>query len=458
MNKIESTLLNVVKKYQSIPLVIAYSGGVDSQVLLHALTRLSHANKITSSVLVCHVNHGLSANAQAWQNFAHEQCQLRHVPLKICQVKVKAQAQQSLEALARNARYCALQSVVDKPSVIITGHHSDDQAETFLLALKRGSGLKGLSAMACESKKGKDLLVRPFLTITRVEILHYAQQHSLRWIEDESNLDTRFDRNFIRNDIMPLFSQRWPSIVNTIKRSSEHCREGQLLLDELAVEDLILCQSKPKCLVVKPLMTLSLARFNNLIRYFLAQHFCLMASTEQLKQLHQQLSAMNDKNPAVKLGDHYIRRYKEQLYLTSDYQDVTHWQASLINIKSLTLLDLPDNLGKLTLFMDESSAEEVLVSERNRECLVAPPTKSQQITIRFNHNNPSCLPEYRNHTRQLKKVLQELSIPPWQRKRIPFLYYDDIFVAAIGYFVCQEHVVKANQASLKILWHENQSQ
>jgi len=455
MNKIESTLLSAISKYQSMPLVIAYSGGVDSQVLLHALTQLMHANKISPSVIVCHVNHGLSANAQAWQDFAQAQCQLRNIPIKVCQVKVKAQAQQSLEALARDARYSALHNIVDQPSAIITGHHSDDQAETFLLALKRGSGLKGLSAMANETPIGKDLLVRPLLTISRAEILDYAQTHNLRWIEDESNLDTRFDRNFIRNEIMPLLSQRWPSIVNTIKRSSEHCREGQLLLDELALEDLELCQSKPKCLAVEPLVELSVARFNNLIRYFLTQYHCLMASTEQLKQLRQQLNANNDKNPAVKLGEHYIRRYKEHLYLTPDYQDVSQWQTNIDNLNNHASVDLPDSLGKLFFSIIKDKTEEVLTNEKTIEHLVALPTKSQQLTIRFNHSNPSCLPDYRNHSRQLKKVLQELNVPPWQRKRIPFLYYGDVLVAAIGHFVCQEFVAKVDEPSVKITLLEN---
>lgn len=455
MNKIESTLLNAISKYPNMPLVIAYSGGVDSQVLLHAFTQLQHANKLSVPLTVCHVNHGLSDNAQAWQNFAEQECQHRNIPIKICQVNVKAKAQQSLEALARDARYSALHSIFDKPSIILTGHHSDDQAETFLLALKRGSGLKGLSAMAFETSKDKDLLVRPFLTITRAEILEYAQQHNLSWIEDESNLDTRFDRNFIRNDIMPLLSQRWPSIVQTINRSSEHCTEGQQLLDELATEDLKRCQFKPKCLSVEPLTKLSTARMNNLIRYFLSQHQYLMASTEQLKQFRQQITANSDKNPAVKLGEHYIRRYKEHVYLTDDFEDVSKWQRDIDNINAQVDICLPDNLGKLSLIADDTLTLDTFANENSTKVFVKPPKKSQRLTIRFRHNNPSCLPDYRNHTRPLKKVLQELNIPPWQRKRIPFLYYDDELVAAIGYFVCQMFVAKVDEPSLNITWLDN---
>jgi len=446
MDLIESALLNVLNKYPKLPLVIAYSGGVDSQVLLHALASLKQKNSSSllalNAVTVCHVNHGLSSNASAWQLFAEQECQKLNFSLKTCQVNVQAKPQQSLEALARDARYQALQSVHNEASVIITGHHSDDQAETFLLALKRGSGLKGLSAMAKQSSLGKDTLIRPLLNISRAQILAYAKTHELTWVEDESNSDTNFDRNFIRNDILPLLTERWPSITNTINRSSDHCREGQLLLNELAVEDLNVCQHQAKSLLVDALKKLSPARFNNLLRYFLARHQCLMPSTEQLAQLHQQLNAADDKNPAVKVGEHYIRRYKGVLYLTAKFEDVSTWKTivDLSADKELSIA-LPDNVGELSICVAQH--KNIITIQFNQsglvslqEILAAKP--KQQVSICFSHNNPRCLPDYRQHSRPLKKVLQELNITPWQRKRIPFLYYDDIFVAAIGHFVCQE--------------------
>lgn len=475
MHPIESALFSAISKHPEMPLVIAYSGGVDSQVLLHALALLNKKNSTSSSIsnpiTVCHVNHGLSQNASAWQAFAVQACSKLNLTLSVCQVNVQAQAQQSLEALARDARYQALQSIYSNPSLIITGHHSDDQAETFLLALKRGSGLKGLSAMATETKQAKDLLLRPLLKITRAQIIDYANQHNLTWVEDESNTDTCFDRNFIRNDIMPLLVNRWPSIANTINRSSEHCREGQLLLSELAAEDLSLCQYDTKSLLVGPLSQLSQGRFNNLIRFFLAQHHCLMPSTEQLAQLRQQLNADDDKNPAVKVGEHYLRRYKGILYLTVDFDDVSDWQADVTLCEAESFITLPDNLGELcflkTALNDVQKESQSIIMSRIAISRIAMPTmvmssEDKKITIRFNHNNPTCLPDYRNHSRSLKKVLQELNIPSWQRKRIPFLYYDDVLVAAIGYFVCQEFLPtdslpqaslpKESEPSLKIIW------
>ncbi len=448
MHPIESALVNAISKQPKMPLVIAYSGGVDSQVLLHALASLNQQNatspSISNPITVCHVNHSLSSNASTWQTFAEQTCLELNLTLRVCQVNVLAQAQQSLEALARDARYQALQSVYNQPSLIITGHHSDDQAETFLLALKRGSGLKGLSAMAIQTKQGKDWLVRPLLNISRKQILEYAKEHDLTWIEDESNADTRFDRNFIRNDIMPLLTKRWPSIVKTINRSSEHCREGQLLLNELAVEDLNVCQYEVTSLSVMALNNLSTVRFNNLVRYFLELNNCLMPSTEQLAQLHKQLTADDDKNPAVKLGEHYLRRYKANLYLTGDFDDVSDWQANISLCENQSSIQLPDHLGELIFLKTTDMAEQEAAQQ------IVMPSKEQKVTLRFYHNNPTCLPDYRHHSRSVKKVLQELNIPPWQRKRIPFLYFDDVLVAAIGFFVCQDFIPKTSMSKASL--------
>jgi len=450
MNSIESALANALSQYSKMPLVIAYSGGVDSQVLLHALVSIKQKKStlcaIPQTITVCHVNHGLSVNAGAWQAFAEQECHKLNLRLKICQVNVQTQAQKSLEALARDARYKALQSIYNEPSLIITGHHSDDQAETFLLALKRGSGLKGLSAMAAQTQQSNDLLVRPLLNFSRRQIINYAKEHNLVWVEDESNSDTRFDRNFIRNDVMPLLTKRWPSIVKTINRSSEHCHEGQLLLDELAAEDFKGCRHEVKSLLVNELGQLSKARFNNLIRYFLELNNCFMPSTKQLAQIHKQLNAADDKNPAVKVGEHYLRRYKDTLFLTDDFVDITTWQAEVIICDVNVLIKLPNGLEPLSFKITG-------FSETQENCSrVVTPNDNQKITIRFDHNNPKCLPDYRNHSRSLKKVLQELNIPPWQRKRIPFLYYDDVLVAALGYFVCQEYLPKKEEPSLEITW------
>ncbi len=457
MQNIESPLQKAIwqslVKHKSTELIIAYSGGVDSQVLLHGLVQLKKSKHISNIITVCHVNHGLSDNALYWQNFAKQECAKLSVNLVIKPVKVQAQAQQSLEALARDARYEALKSLSEKSALVLTGHHSDDQSETFLLALKRGSGLKGLSAMAAEAQLGHHLLVRPLLNISRQEIVAYAAANQLDWVEDESNMDTRFDRNFIRQTVMPLMRERWPGISKTINRSARHCAAGQELLDELATEDLEKAQVCNKILSVSTLTSLSPARFNNLIRHFLTLHHCLMPSTEQVAQLKLQLQSGDDKVPAVKVGQHYLRRFKGDIYLTADFNDVSSWCAELDLSKEKNVVVLPDNLGELIL--THAAADENVFAENTTLSAICLPKEGQEVSVRFSHNNPKCLPDYRQHSRSVKKILQELTIAPWQRKRIAFLYYDKELVSAIGYFVCQPFIATNEQTRLSINWNKS---
>jgi tRNA(Ile)-lysidine synthase len=476
MSVIKTTLLEFFSAQANRPIIVAYSGGVDSQVLLHALAALKQQQYLSQPLSVCYVNHGLCQQADQWQQSAQYICDELSLPLTVCQVSITTVAQKSLEAQLRDARYKALSEASPLNSMIVTGHHCDDQSETFLLALKRGSGLKGLSAMTAVNNLSKLLpkkltisdshrskeqdIVRPLLKISRVQIIDYAHQHQLAWIEDESNQDTVFDRNFIRHEIMPLLKQRWPSILTTIKRSSEHCQEAELLLSEIAQQDLSQCQLTKMSLSVSKLKNLSQSRFNNLLRYFLETHGCLMPSVQQLCQVYLQFSAPSDKTPAVKVADHWLRRFQDALVLTENFDDISnfryHFSADCFTAEQKQTIELPDQLGHLSLSMQTSqgylSDIESQKMTMNNSFSIISPLPSQIVTIRFKHDNSRCLPDFRQHSRPLKKVLQELKIAPWQRKRIPYLYYDDHLVSAMGYFVCKEYIPQADQAILCVHW------
>ena len=210
----------------------------------------------------------------------------------------------------------------------MTGHHLNDQAETFLLALKRGAGLKGLSAMSTDSTLAQHRLVRPLLSVSRSDIVSYAEQQALQWIEDESNSDEHYDRNFLRHQVLPTLDGRWPSINKTIARSAQHCFEAQQLLDELAEQDLADCQLSENTLSVEKLTSSSQPRLKNLLRYFLASHHCLMPTGQQLAQICQQLTAEVDKSPVIQLASCCFRRFKQAMYITPIYQDISQWQHS----------------------------------------------------------------------------------------------------------------------------------
>jgi tRNA(Ile)-lysidine synthase len=449
------TLTTFLNHYPDAPIVIAYSGGVDSQVLLHAVAQLKQNNVLKQEVVAIHVNHGLSQSAEHWQQFAKQQCQLFDIDFRTINVNVIDKPRTSLEAQARDKRYQALADLSPNNAVILTGHHQDDQVETFFLALKRGSGLKGLSAMASDSKlaKSKQKLLRPLLEISRENIVQYAQAHQLTWLEDESNADTRFDRNFLRKEIIPQLKARWPNFNDTVMRSTQHCQEAQSILDELAEQDLSQCIVEPRVLSIAPLLLLSQARFNQVIRYFIQLHHALMPSQQQLQQLYQQLTeAGKDKNPAVKLGDVWLRRFQDKLYLTEDYQLVTNWRYDL----DLALIDddyaitMPDSLGCVFVISDEKA-----INEKQEKALVLSlPESLHSISIVFEHDNPKCLPDYRQQSRPLKKVLQELSIPPWQRKRLPLLFINNELAAVVGYFVCQPFSENKYQQKIMVHWQK----
>jgi len=284
---------------------------------------------------------------------------------------------------------------------------------------------------------------------------NYAKKHQLDWVEDESNTDESFDRNFIRHQVMPLLAQRWPSVLSTFARSAQHCQSGQELLDELAEQDLQQCYTSlftgEQGLETAYLQSLSIARFNNLVRFFLAQAKGLMPSVEQLAQLHQQLFAQADKTPMVKVGQYWLRRFQSVWYLTDDFANISAWQIALdldeLKTKRVRV-NLPDNLASLSFSLQDVTPE-CLTRQSTRQ-LIKAPQLTDKITIRFNHSNPRCLPDFRQNSRPLKKVLQELEIPPWQRKRIAFLYYNEELVAALGYFVCKTFLPKNDEKYLII--------
>ena len=452
-----SLLTNLVaaslQPFSNTPIIIAYSGGVDSQVLLHLVYQLKSQNTISNPIQVCHVNHGLSENAEQWQQFAIEQCQRYGLPLTVEQVAIDSKGK-GVEAAARDARYQVLTSLSEQPALILTGHHKDDQAETFLLALKRGAGIKGLSAMAELTPVNQHQLLRPLLSASRESIEHYANQHNLSWVEDDSNADTAFDRNFIRHQVLPLLNERWSGFTDCVTRSARLCQQNQSLIEELAQVDFEQLSEGKHTLSIEKLLLLSDARFNNVVRYFAQRYQAPMPSEAQLKQLRKQLETVNDKTPAVKFGQFWFRRFQGALYITADFADVTSFKAT-IDVCSLAESDehsiaLPDNLGKIAikrLCKSDDFAE--LISDGYQ--IFSCPNDSQ-LSLTFGHSNPKVLPEYRQHHRPLKKVFQELNIETWQRNRIPLLSINSELILAASYFICQPFSLNNFSNQIAVRW------
>ncbi|WP_187487641.1 tRNA lysidine(34) synthetase TilS [Duffyella gerundensis] len=396
-------------------LLVAFSGGLDSTVLLHQLAGWRQQNDVELRAI--HIHHGLSPHADEWVMHCQQQCAQWQIPLIVERVAVDGR-EAGIEGAARAARYAAFRQALLPDEVLVTAQHLDDQAETLLLALKRGSGPAGLAAMPATLSLGEHQLVRPLLTQSRAQLVEWAQAHQLSWIEDESNLDTRFDRNFLRQQVLPILSVRWPHFSQAAARSAALCGEQEQLLDELLAASLSQQIQGNGSLLIPPLLNLSEAHRNALLRRWIALQGGKMPSRDALARIwHEVILSRPDAVPCLQLGLHQLRRYRDALYWLPPFADISQqvlpWQAPW------AALQLPDNLG--------------IVHRADVGQQVRAPREDEGVSIRFQaHGHVHILG--RNGGRSMKKIWQELGIPPWQRERTPLIYYNEQLIAAPGLF------------------------
>ncbi|MEX2352982.1 MAG: tRNA lysidine(34) synthetase TilS, partial [Gammaproteobacteria bacterium] len=298
-------------------LLIAYSGGLDSHVLLHLFSESRHSHGLETTAV--HVNHGLSDNARAWAEHCRLVCDDLKVDFRLVELDARAPRGESPEAWARHRRYEAIEHLMSEDDVLLTAHHMDDMAETLLIQLFRGAGPAGLSSMPAQSRFGKGWHYRPLLAYNRTQLRQYALDKGLVWIEDESNLDSRIDRNFLRNDVLPVLRQRWPSISRTLSRAARHQAEATTLLDDLAISDLkATARNNGKCLSAGALQRMSKARAGNTIRFWIKINGFPVPSEIQLAQIFTDvLAAQPDSEPCVKWSGTEFRRYRDDIFITT---------------------------------------------------------------------------------------------------------------------------------------------
>ncbi|MCK5818068.1 MAG: tRNA lysidine(34) synthetase TilS [Psychromonas sp.] len=411
---------------------IALSGGLDSIVLLHLFIRLRHEHK-NIHLLAHHVHHGLSKNADQWLAFCKKTCITSKVKFAYSKIIVKKTSGVNLEADAREKRYECLKSNLEKDlsqnrnAYLVTAHHQDDQLETVLLALKRGSGVAGLQGILGAQKMPTYSLLRPFLCFSRVQLKNYAHLFSLLWIEDESNEDQHFDRNFIRETITPLLKNRWPSIAKTVSRSANLMQEQYLLLAELAQQDLsyvLMIEKERSVINIKKLATQSFIRQKNTLRYWFKLHDLQYPSFKQLDVIFNELIyAAEQTMPSIKFLNFMLRRYGDNLYIT-DLNKVSTPKRPILWAGEASLL-----ISGLTkkLQFEYSDKQGIIVDENST------------IEICFRKHLPknlTCTPNGRNRSRCIKKLLHEYSVPPWERDFVPFIFVDGILKQAVGSWYC----------------------
>lgn len=336
-NGIHEAVEVVLRQYVSEQnhLVLALSGGVDSVVLLQILAQIS--KQFTFNLSAIHIEHGISPNTKQWSDFCQNYCDALGIPLTIFSLSIKKQAQVSLEAAARQARYAIFKEI--SADCIVLAHHLDDQAETLQLQLLRGAGLRGLAGMPIMrllSPAGKIKLLRPLLTVSRDTIQGYALQNKLMWITDESNDDTTYHRNFLRHQIFPLLEQRYPVYRETLARTSRHMGEAVQLLDSLAENDSQLVMVAGE-IHIERLRKLDFLRAKNLLRYIFSRRDIIQPSTQKLEEILRQLwMAKSDNYLYLTFGEFEIRLYKNLVRLLpkaksklpgSDQDQLFYWHG-----------------------------------------------------------------------------------------------------------------------------------
>lgn len=434
---------------------VAFSGGLDSQVLLHAM--VVGRERLPAPLAALHVNHNLQPDAPAWAEQCRSVCAALDIEYRVLSVQAQPEPGESPEAAARVARYRALTGAVPAGGVLLTAHHQDDQAETLLLQLVRGAGPKGLAAMPARSTVEGVTLVRLLLDISRDALHDYAQRHGLTWVEDPSNTRTDYDRNFLRHDILPRLRARWPAIGATLARSARHQAEAAQLLEELAEVDLenggqspISCHdivqhaaleklgSDPYFpLSVSALVALSAPRRANLLRHWLHLHHAPMPSTAVLERIdHDTLLAAQDAEPLVCWGEVRLRRYRDHLYLDDVLEE---------GDPSRCLDWRPDQALSLAGgWLSAVPAQGEGVAARH--------LSGGTVQVRFRQGGESLQPAGRREHHTLKHLFQEAGVPPWERARVPLIYRGDDLLAVAGYWVCAEFQAQSDETGMRFLW------
>ena len=400
-------------------LVVAYSGGIDSHVLLSSL----HELRPSIPLEAIYINHQLQSEANNWGLHCDKICLSLGIPFKQITVNATPLSGESPEEKARIVRYEALSKILMKDHCLLTAQHQDDQAETLLLQLLRGSGVEGLSAMPLCRSLGLGVQMRPFLAVSRQEIESYAKDHKLQWVEDPSNQELTIARNYLRLSIMPSFLNVWPKTNSMISRSAKWLGEASEILSEVAEQDVYFCRDEQQSLNITKLQTLSINRQKNLIRYWFHQHGLKRPGIDKLDIIFNQIvEAQADANPQLDLQKMSVRRYKDKLFIVPIWAKINNdWTCEWDAISTMVLSD-----DWATIEVKE--AQGLGLSEKKTQL---------PLTLRIRQGGEKCQPVGRDCNRSLKKLFQEYSVAPWLRDRWPLLYSEETLVAVPGLFICE---------------------
>ena len=404
--------------------LVAFSGGIDSTVLLHALTEAYPG----APVLAVHIDHGLQPESAAWEEHCRQFAGRLGVNYESRRVVVDTESGSGVEAAAREARYAALLPFVGDGECLLSGHHQDDQAETMLLNLLRGSGPAGLAGIGAVQSFGRGCLLRPLLGVSGADIRAYAEAVGLEWIDDPSNVDTRYDRNFLRNEVMPVLTARWPAAAASLRRSAELVSESSALLDQLADID-IAAAGAPACLRLEFIRGLSPARQRNLLKR--AIRLCGLPpppATRLYQAIDDLLPARPDAQPVVAWSGGELRRYRDLLFVLPTLESMS-LSPGLTLTPGAEPAELGERFGRLALRVSSGRG-------------IDPAIAGAGLRLAFRRGGEEIRLHAGGPRRKLKKLLQEAGVLPWMRDYLPLLYAGDRLVAVADLWISAEAVAE----------------
>ena len=419
------------------PLCVAFSGGEDSTALLTLLAEVPAARARLRAV---HIDHGLHPDSRSWARACRARCRLLQVPFHARRLTLARIKGQSLEAVARAARYAALAAALRPGELLLTAHHLEDQLETVLLQLLRGAGLPGLAAMPAVAKLGAAVLVRPLLGVSRVQLRAVVQARGLRCLEDPSNADETFDRNYLRRQVLPALVSRWPGAARTVARSARHIGAAQELLDLLARAD-VARAADGAALAVAALRALPLERRRNALRFWISQSGRVAPDALRLEEIAVTLlAARAAANPVVSWGLTAVRRHAGRLTLDTVRPASPGYELTWHPHRA-PRLTLPAGCGRL----------ELVPAPHGRIDATALP---MQLTVRTRRGGERLRPRSGGPSRSLKSLLQSEGIALLERQTVPLLFAGELLVAAGDLWVDARWQAGAQTAKrLRLIWH-----
>lgn len=412
--------------------VVALSGGMDSTVLLHLLAQSRPSYPDWPPLAAIHINHQIHSRADQWQGHCRKQCDALDIPLIEERVELEV-AGDGLEAAARRARYSAFERHLEEGDVLLMAHHLDDQVETLLLRLMRGTGLTGLAGMPAERPLGSALVLRPLLSQSRSTLAAYAEKEQLSWIDDPSNVDTDLDRNFLRHDVIPLLASRWPGYRETTARASAHLADAaQLLARHYPRPETLFTRCGDPGLPLAALRGAPESEVQLGLRaWLLHQGLPLPGQARSAEFLRQLASASEDARPELSGPGFQLQRYGEGVFLSSSPKIPAPFQVAPGDV-------VHTEIGEVSLLASDGDG------------FVIP--EGQVVSVGFRLGGERLRVMGRPHSTSLKRALQALEVPPWWRSRVPLASIDGECVDVGGYLLCDSAYANTGEGAAGSRW------